>query len=128
MPVAPFRSRWLGKFGLPESRWEKDLDGQLADRPFCDSEEVKPLLLYLFNDLPGVLENDPSADTHLLAEAFAWACFAFWQCGSAFPSFPENYAASLLKTLRQPAKKRSPAAIVLARLLVPANGAADGRC
>jgi hypothetical protein len=128
MPVAPFRSRWLGKFDLPESHWDKDLDERLAERPFCDSEEVKPLLLYLFNDLPAILEKDPSADTQLLAEAFAWTCFAFWQCGSAFPAFPENYAACLQEALQQPVKKRNPAAIVLARFLVPAKATEDGRC
>jgi hypothetical protein len=128
MPSASFRSRWLGKFDLPESRWDDGLDGRLAERPFCDPKEVKPLLLFLFDKLPGILEKDPSPDTRLLAEAFAWTCFAFWQCGSAFPSFPENHAACLHKALRQPAKKRSPAAMVLARLLVPANYAGDGRC
>ncbi len=64
----------------------------------------------------------------MLAEAFAWTCFAFWQCGSAFPSFPENYAVCLHEALRQHVKKRNPAAVVLARLLVPATDAGDGRC
>ena len=128
MLIASFRSRWLEKFDLPKSRWKTGLDGRLAARPFCNSEEVKPLLLYLFDELPGVIKKDTSDDTLLLAEAFAWTCFAFWQCGSAFPSFPENYAACLQEALRQPAKKRSSAAIVLARLLVPVNGAADDRC
>jgi hypothetical protein len=128
MPSASFRSRWLEKFDLPKSRWEAGLDERLAERPFCDSEEVKPLLLFLFDDLLGVLEKDPSPDTRMLAEAFAWACFAFWQCGSAFPSFPENYAACLHEALRQHVKKRNPAAVVLARLLVPASDAGDGRC
>ena len=128
MPSASFRSRWLEKFDLPESCWTEGLDERLADRPFCKPKEVKPLLRFLFDVLPGKLEKDTSDDTRLLADAFAWTCFAFWQCGSAFPSFPENYAACLLQALRQPAKKRSSAAIVLARLLVPSNGAAGGRC
>ena len=128
MPIASFRSRWLGKFDLPERQWDEGLDGHLAERPFCDPKEAKPLLHFLFEKLPGLLEKDPISDTRLLAEAFAWTCFAFWQCGSAFPSFPENYAACLHKALRQPAKKRNPAAIVLARLLVPANDTKDGRC
>ena len=128
MLSASFRSRCLEKFGLPKSRWDEGLDGRLAERPFCDPKEAKPLLHFLFEKLPGILEKDPSPDTHLLAEAFAWTCFAFWQCGSAFSSFPENYAVCLHKALRQPAKKRNPAAMVLARLLVPANDSKDGRC
>lgn len=128
MPSPSFRSRWLDKFALPKSRWVAGLDERLEERTFCDSEEVKPLLLFLFNDLPGVLEKDPSPDTRLLAEAFAWTCFAFWQCGSAFPSFPENYATCLHKALSQPVKKRKPAAMVLARLIVPASDPGKGRC
>jgi len=128
MSGASFRSRWLGKFDLPELQWDDGLDGRLAERPFCDPKEAKTLLSFLFEKLPDILDKDPSPDTRLLADAFAWACFAFWQCGSAFPSFPENYAACLHEALRQSAKKRNPAAMVLARLLVPASEAGEGRC
>jgi hypothetical protein len=128
MPKFSFQSRWLERFELPESGWIEGLDGRLAKLPFCDLKDAKALLRFLFDKLPGILEKDATPDTHLLAEAFAWTCFAFWQCGSAFPSFPENYATCLHQALKQSAKKRSPLAMVLARLIVPANGAADGRC
>jgi len=57
MQIAPFRSRWLEKFELPKSRWKTGLDGRLAARPFCKPEEVKPLLLFLFDELPGVIKK-----------------------------------------------------------------------
>lgn len=128
MPSASFRSHWLAKFELLETDWKEGIDGRLAALPFSDSKETKALLGFLFEKLPGILEKDISPETRLLAEAFGWTCFAFWQCGSAFPSFPENYAACLHKALRQSANKRSPAAMVLARLLVPDNDTGDGRC
>ena len=128
MSSASFQSRWLERFALPESDWREALVDRLTERPFCDPKEVKPLLCFLFEKVPGILEKRPDDDTRLLADAFAWTCFAFWQCGSAFPSFPENYAACLHKALWQSPKKRDPAAMVLARLLVPGNDAGDGRC
>ncbi len=128
MPTPSFQSRWLKKFKLPKSDWCKAIDARLAELPFCDSKVAKTLLTFLFDKLPGILEKDTSSDTLLLAEAFAWTCFAFWQCGSAFPSFPENYASCLHKALRLTAKKRPPVALVLAKLIVPTKAADDGRC
>ncbi|MEQ1747996.1 MAG: hypothetical protein ABL974_01130 [Prosthecobacter sp.] len=100
----------------------------MAERPFCDVKTAEPLLRFLFGDLPKLLKKDTSPETAELSEAFGWTCFSFWQCGSAFPSFPENYAASLHKALSQSADQRDPAALVLARLLVSSQGQREGRC
>jgi hypothetical protein len=130
MQTPPFQTRWLTRFDLPSKGWQKLLAPRLAktERPFCDAKTAEPLLRFLFGDLPKLLKKDVSQETAELAEAFGWACFAFWQCGSAFPSFPENYAANLHKALSQPVDQRDPAALVLARLLLSSQDQREGRC
>lgn len=128
MPNDSFRSRWLERFELPECGWFEGFEKRLAERPFCNPKEAKALLCFLFDKLPGILEKDTSPETRLLAEAFAWTCFAFWQCGSAFPSFPENYADCLRKALGQSPDKRPVVAKAIAGLIVSENGTSDGRC
>lgn len=128
MSVNTFRSRWLGKFALPESGWLKAMDERLSERAFCDRKAAIGLLRFLFKDLPVILQQDDHGETQAMAEAYAWTCFAFWQCGSAFPSFPENYADCLRTALRQSPEKRSVAASAIASLIVSEPGKSDGRC
>ncbi len=52
-----------------------------------------------------------------MAEACAWTCFSFWQCGSAFPSFPENYANYLRMALKQAPGNRPVVAKMIAGLI-----------
>ncbi len=130
MQTPPFQTRWLTRFDLPSKGWQKLLAPRLTEteRPFCDAKTAEPLLRFLFGELPKLLKKDSSQETAELAEAFGWACFAFWQCGSAFPSFPENYAASLHKALSQPVDQRDPATLVLVRLLLSSQDQREGRC
>lgn len=128
MPKTSFQSRWLNRFQLQKSSWKKSVVAELLHRPFCDRELGKSLLVFLFETLPKQLDRDPSPGTDELAEAFGWICFAFWQCGSAFPSFPENYAQRLQMALSQPAEDRDPSAWVLARLLASAEDELSGKC
>ena len=129
MQTPSFQSRWLTRFCLPSKGWQKLLQPALAERPFCDVKTAEPLLRFLLGELPKQLKKDTNQETADLAEAFGWACFAFWQCGSAFPSFPENYATRLHDALRQPADQRDPSAQILARILVSSRDPRDeGKC
>lgn len=128
MFLPSFHSRWLEKFALPETGWLKIIDEQLHERAFCDHKEAKDLLSFVFKELTDILQQDNCAETKEMAEACAWTCFAFWQCGSAFPSFPENYADCLRKALRQTPGKRPVVAKMIARLIVSEKGISDGQC
>ncbi|MBX3741233.1 MAG: hypothetical protein KF712_09605 [Akkermansiaceae bacterium] len=116
--IESFKDRWLERFGLSRGQWRKELPGALAERPFCDQKSAKELLKFLFGELPGLLEKDESPETLRLAEAFGWCCFAFWQCGSAFPSFPENHAGFLRGQLERPPAKRLPEAGIVASIIL----------
>ncbi len=120
-----FASKWLLRFDLPEKGWKKIIAARLTERPFLDSTESRPLIEFLFDEVPKLVTKDREPNRRLLAEAFAWCCYAFWQCGSAFPAFPENYA-SYLKTALTAATP-DPAAILLAKMLIEFN-AKEGRC
>lgn len=130
LPTHDFQTRWLVRFGLKLDDWPAASLRSLDERPFSDSAETHSLLTFLFADLPKLLikRNDPQ--TAQLAEAFAWTCFSFWQCGSAFPAFPENYAAYLRIHLRRSPARRDPAASVLAALILHSHDSitTDGRC
>jgi hypothetical protein len=121
----PFDRRWLARFGLPRSDWRVAVQKEIGKLPFCEPEIARTLLAFLFADLPKLLKAQPDPELARLSEAFAWVCFSFWQCESAFPAFPENYALFLRDEITKPAGKRDPDAIALAELLVPG---ADGRC
>ena len=125
-----FRARWLERFGLPPTGWKTAIRARLEELPFCDAETAGTLLLFLFGDLPKLLKERCEPESERLAEAFAWVCFSFWQCGSAFPAFPENYAQFLHGELLKLPRERDPGTIALAGLLAhgpePAGG--DGRC
>ena len=60
-------------------------------------EVTWPLIEALFDVVPERLKHSPLLIDE--AEAFAWCCYSFWQCESAFPAFPERYAAFLLDQL-----------------------------
>lgn len=87
-------------------------------------------MVFLFAELPKLLKAQVEPELDQLAEAFAWVCFSFWQCESAFPGFPENYALFLRDEMTKPTKNRNAGAIALAELLAPAASRAgeDGRC
>ncbi len=120
-----FASRWLHRFDLPEKGWKKVIGTRLAERPFLHPAETRPLIAFLFGEVPKLVAKDSTPNKRLLAEAFAWCCYAFWQCGSAFPAFPENYASYLRTALT--ARSPAPAAILLAKMLIEFN-VNEGRC
>ncbi|MEI7775567.1 MAG: hypothetical protein WCK17_12425 [Verrucomicrobiota bacterium] len=126
-----FLSTWLERFSLCAGKWRKEVRTHLSRLPFSDTADSQPLLEFLFGKVPGIIAKRKNAETRLLAEAYAWCCFAMWhamwQCGSAFPSFPENYACHLKAALAAPEARRDPAALLLARMIVEFN-AGDGRC
>ncbi len=127
MQKEPFQARWLDRFGLPASGWKKAIKEGMAERPFCDTKEALPLLRFLFEKVPGIIVRNQDADTLQLAEAFGWTCFAFWQCGSAFPTFPENYAQLLHDALRESPADRPAVARLVAGIIV-SEGTESGRC
>lgn len=127
MKPGSFQTRWLARFELG-SNWIDELDKSLAERPFCNAKVAKRLLRFLFGTLSRRMAADVDPTAEQLAEAFAWSCLAFWQCGSAFPSFPENHASFLAGELRKAPGKRDPNALLLARLLVPDPTRDDGHC
>lgn len=127
LPGQSFQARWLGRFGLPEADWKDALRERLAERPFSDLDEAFSLICFLFEKVPAIVTRHQDSDTLLLAEAFGWTCFAFWQCGSAFPSFPENYAHFLREALDQSPRKRSTIAKLVAGIIVTEK-ADEGRC
>jgi hypothetical protein len=116
------KKRWLGYLGLPASNWKPAVRAHLATLRFCDRESGQLLIEFLLGKLPVLLHKHPSHTTAVLAEAFGWACLAFWQCGSSFPSFPENYAQFLHDQLLLPAEKRAPVASVIAGLILGQAG------
>lgn len=120
-----FAATWLNRFGLPKTGWRSKVTVHLKALPFVDSTEARPLIEFLFGKVPKILAKDDDQNVGLLAEAFAWCCYAFWQCGSAFPAFPENYAIYLRKALT--AQTPDQVAIFLAKMLVEFN-AKEGRC
>ena len=122
-----FLSTWLERFSLCAGKWRKEVRAHLSRLPFSDTADSQPLLEFLFGNVPGIIAKRKNAETRLLAEAYAWCCFAMWQCGSAFPSFPENYAYHLKAALAATEARRDPAALLLARMIVEFN-TGDGRC
>lgn len=125
-----FSARWLARFGLAKTGWRTAIRNKVAELPFCDPAMAGSLLVFLFGGLPKRLKDQSDAETERMAEAFAWVCFSFWQCESAFPIFPENYAHFLREELMKPEGKRDPGAAVIAEMIVGGSGApeADGRC
>lgn len=124
-----FRDRWLKRLGLPDADWQEPMQRHLESLPFLNASEKKAaraMILWLLEKLPARLLRDPTESTQRLAEAFGCACLAFWQCGSAFPAFPQNYAVHLQAQLKLPAAKRQPGTRLLVSLLLDAS--TDGAC
>ena len=117
-----FSTRWLARFALPQKNWRKPAREHFFQLPFCDGKASFPLLDFLFRSVPEILEENNDPETKLIAEAYGWTCYSFWQCGSAFPSFPESYAEFLRAELLKPAKERNPGAAVIAGLLAEQEG------
>ena len=125
-----FQKRWLAQLALPTPNWKPSVKAHLDTLSFCDRESGQSLIEFLLGELPRLLHKDTSAATAGLAEAFGWACLAFWQCGSGFPSFTENYAQFLHDQLNLPADERTPEAGLIAGLLLGQAGMekADAAC
>ena len=116
------------RFGIPVGAdWREAVETHLSQLPFITLAEALPLFEFLFDCLPSILTRSRDPEVPLLAEAYAWCCFWIWQCESAFPVFPENYAAHLRDALLVPAKKRDATAILIAQMLV-GEAAGDGNC
>lgn len=122
-----FKERWLERFGLTPKNWRGNVRKHLRSLPFADECGCRILLVALFEKVPGMLGEQPDSDTARLAEAFGWCCFSFWQCGSSFPAYPEDYATFLLSELLKPTPRRSAQAGLLTNMIVGA-GADAGRC
>ena len=122
-----FLDRWTRRLGLGVRDWRKGIRKYAAKLPFIEPSVSVPLLEFLLAGVPPILARRKDADTALLAEAYGWLCFALWQCESAFPAFPENYAGFLREALAAEPKRRNPSALLLARMIVEL-GAVDGKC
>jgi hypothetical protein len=92
-----FGSRWLKRLGLP-SAWREPARTHLEQLCFSVPHDTWPLVESLFTVVPEILNREP--ERFDLAEAYGWCRFAFWQCESAFPSFPERFASFLLEQLQ----------------------------
>ena len=122
-----FLSQWLNRFGLSSARWPEEVALHLDDLPFIQPETSTPLVTFLFGELPPLLHACGDNETALLAEAYGWCCFAFWQCESAFPALIEDYANYLRAALLKSPPERDPSAALLARIIVDSQ-AEDGHC
>lgn len=122
-----FKARWLARFGLSEGNWRTAAAKHLARLPFAELRLTKPLIEALFARVPGLLDQCGDPMTSLIAEAFGWCCFSLWQCGSAFPAFPESYAAFLQRELFKASRNRDPVAELIARMIVEFN-VREGQC
>jgi hypothetical protein len=122
-----FKTRWLDRFGLPSPHWQEKARAHVNNLPFADPVVLEDLLRALFENTPEFLMDHQDDTSLLIAEAFGWSCFSIWQCGSAFPSFPENYALFLKDALFGDQKKRTPEAELLSRMLVEFN-TQQGQC
>ncbi len=122
-----FQGKWLGRFGLHGRSWRSQAREHLRNLPFSDYQLGQTLIFSLFDEVPERLEQDPCAETAELAEAFAWCCFSMWQCGSAMPAFPENYAVYLKEQFFKEKRKRQKESLLLARMIVW-SADEQGRC
>jgi hypothetical protein len=113
-----FVSKWLARFGLP-SAWREPAQTHLEQLCFSVPQETWPLIESLFTVVPEILNREP--ERFDLAEAYGWCCFAFWQCESAFPSFPERFASFLLEQLQAPQCRNLEISSLLASLFVNAD-------
>jgi hypothetical protein len=122
-----FQQRWLRRFGLDAASWRGEIRRRLERLPFADAKVCQPLLVALFGEVPRKLASNKDSHAGRMAEAFGWCCFSMWQCGSNFPSYPEDYAGFLLRELRKPQPRRACEALLLAELIMGAEADA-GRC
>ena len=122
-----FLLQWLNRFGLSSARWPEEVGLHLDELPFIPPEKSTPLVAFLFGELPPLLLACGDDETALLAEAYGWCCFAFWQCESAFPALVEDYASYLRSALLKSPPERDPGAALLARIIVDSK-VEDGHC
>ena len=126
-----FRECWLKRLGLSATDWQAKAAIHVQGLPFLDKKEKRQAVEFihdLIETFPKKFAREKSQDTLRLIEAFGLACLAFWQCGSAFPSFPQNYAAFLHQQLRRAPSKRHKEATLLADLLLTATEKEGGGC
>src|SRR4029077_8217371 len=93
-----FKLRWLKRLDLRADYWKERARAHLKKLRFADLQETWPLVESLFTIVPEILNRGPERKG--LAEGFAWCCYAFWQCESGFPAFPETFASFLLERLQ----------------------------
>ena len=113
-----FASRWLKRFGLPPA-WREPARAHLKELCFADSRAAWPLIENLFETVPELLNREPEQKG--LAEAYAWCCYAFWQCESGFPPFPETFASFLREQMRSNQCGNSEIGSLLASLFANAD-------
>jgi hypothetical protein len=113
-----FESRWLKRLGLP-SAWREPARKHLEQLCFSVPQDTWPLIESLFTVVPQILNREPERMD--LAEAYGWCCYAFWQCESAFPSFPERFASFLLNQLQAGECRNLEISCLLASLFVDAD-------
>jgi hypothetical protein len=116
-----FKKRWLVRFGLSAKGWRKEAGAHLTQLPFSKPRDTEPLIEALFERVPKLVARRHDPVTVCIAEAFAWCCFSFWQCGSGFPAFPENYAAFFKTELFKANPKRQPEAETMAGMVAEWN-------
>lgn len=122
-----FLPQWLRRFRLTPSNWREEIAQHADQLPYISPKKSIPLFEFLFGEVPDIVSTCGDAETALLAEAYGWSCFTFWQCQSAFPAFPENYAQQLKSALATSPAQRDPCSFLLARMVVEFN-ADGGRC
>ena len=122
-----YLSQWLSRFHLSPAKWREEIGAHADELPFIQPESSVPLLEFLFGEVPTIVAACGDQETRLLATAYGWCCFTFWQCESAFPALPENYARQLQRALLESPGHREPTDLLLARMVAEFN-ARDGRC
>jgi len=112
---SPFAAQWQARFDFPPE-WQPYADSHLSCLKPSKAEELRPLLVFLFEDLPARVARSRSSAYHQVAEAYGWVCFQAWQTSSHFPWFAEKYADFLRVSLK--ARRLPPAAGVVADLIM----------
>jgi hypothetical protein len=123
-----FKTEWLARFGLDSKTWRSVVVKHTAALPLITPTESRALVRALFTEIPALLAKRSDQTLHTLSQAFGWCCFSIWQCESAMPAFPENYAFYLLEQLRKPAGRVPKEATLLARLILGRTEIMDGEC
>ncbi len=114
MPDTQLPLRWPLRFGLPDVGQTKAINAALAERPFIPRGDSRPLIRFLLDNVPNLVDKATDPETPLLPRRLR---------GAATTSGSVNLIPLVSGGLRGLSKKRcsrpnpEPAAVALAKTL-----------